>query len=127
MPDSLHHLAWAFAAGRIILGLAPFLAAGPLIRLLGFPPAHDNPSARLMARLFGVRDIGLGVLVIGCAADPTLLRAAVLFNLLHDLGDLVAAAIPLIRRQGIDRGALLTGTFALGGALAWTGLYLLLA
>ena len=63
---------------------------------------------------------------IGCATDPELLRLAIVFNLLHDLGDLVAVAIPVARRQGIDRGALMTGTFALGGALAWTAFYLLL-
>ena len=125
-PLTIQYLAWAFAAGRILLGLAPFVAAAPLIRLLGFPPAHDNPSARLMARLFGVRDIGLGVLVIGCATDPVLLRLAILFNLCHDLGDLIAVAIPIVRRQGIDRGAALTGVFALGGALAWLGFYFVL-
>lgn len=125
-PLTIQYLAWALAAGRILLGLGPFVAIGPLIRLLGFPPAHDNPSARLMARLFGVRDIGLGVLVIGCASNLELLRLAILFNLLHDLGDLVAVAIPLVRRQGIDRGALMAGSFALGGALAWTTFYILL-
>ena len=48
--------------GRIALGLAPFVAAGPSARLLGFPASHDTATARLMGRFFGVRDIGLGVL-----------------------------------------------------------------
>ena len=38
-------------------------AAGLSARLLGFPAHHDNATTRLMARWFGVRDIGLGVLV----------------------------------------------------------------
>ena len=121
------YLAWFFALGRICIGLGPFVAAGPLVRLLGFPPAHDNASARLMARLFGVRDIGLGLLVLWCAHDLALLRLAVLFNLFHDVADLATAAIPLVRRQQIDRGALTTGAFALIGGLGWTGFYFLIA
>ena len=59
----LHYIIFVMGVGRILLGIAPFVAARPSARLLGFPVDHDNPTTRLMARLFGVRDIGLGVLV----------------------------------------------------------------
>jgi hypothetical protein len=42
------------------------------------------------------------------------------FWLAMDLGDAVMIAIPLLRRQGIDRAASLSLAFALGGASAWT-------
>ena len=41
--------------------LADYEAGKPILytRMLGFPASHDNPTARLMGRFFGVRDIGL--------------------------------------------------------------------
>ncbi|HEU4701413.1 MAG TPA: hypothetical protein VFS37_02945 [Conexibacter sp.] len=50
--DELRRLTARAAAGRVVIGLAPLIAPGPTSRLLGFPRAHDNPSARLMGRLF---------------------------------------------------------------------------
>lgn len=114
---------FAMAVGRILLGLAPFVAARPTSRLLGFPVDHDTPTARLMARLFGVRDIGLGALVFWALAHREALPFALVFNLFMDAGDLVSAAIPLVRRQGIDRGALSTGACALVGGLSWLVVY----
>ncbi|HEU0032677.1 MAG TPA: DUF4267 domain-containing protein [Kofleriaceae bacterium] len=105
--------------GRIALGLAPFVAAGPASRLLGFPTKHDNPTARLMGRFFGVRDIGLGVLAFYAVKHPETAPFLFLFNAFMDLGDLASVAIPIIRRQGIDRGAAMSGVFATIGGLAW--------
>jgi hypothetical protein len=117
--------AYVLAAGRAAIGLAPFVAAGPLVGRLGFPLSHDNPTARLMARLFGVRDAGLGLLVAYCAPDAHALRLAAILNMFMDGGDLLSAAIPLARRQGIDRGALTTAAFAFGGLSCWVVLLLL--
>jgi hypothetical protein len=38
----------------MLVGLAPFVAAGPISRPLGFPANHDTPTARLMARLLAL-------------------------------------------------------------------------
>lgn len=111
--------------GRIALGLAPFIAAGPSSRLLGFPAGHDNPTARLMGRFFGVRDIGLGVLAFYAVARPEALPFILLFNAFMDLGDLGAIAIPLVKRQGIDRAALLSAMFAATGGLSWLIVWLI--
>ncbi len=105
--------------GRIVLGVAPFVAAGPSSRLLGFPAQHDNATARLMSRFFGVRDVGLGVLVFYGLTHPAVLAFLLLFNALTDFGDLFAIGIPLVRRQGIDRGAWTSAGFALPAGLAW--------
>jgi hypothetical protein len=111
--------------GRIALGLAPFVAAGPSSRLLGFPIGHDNPTARLMGRLFGVRDIGLGVLAFYALRHPETAPFLFLFNAFMDFGDLVSIAIPLIKREGIDRAALMSGAFAAIAAPAWLVLWLI--
>jgi hypothetical protein len=116
---------FAFGVGRILIGLAPFVAAGPSSRLLGFPATHDNATARLMARFFGVRDIGLGVLAFYALRHPETAPFIFLFNALMDAGDLFAISIPLVKQQGITRGALLSALFALGGGLGWLFLWLL--
>jgi hypothetical protein len=115
----LHYVIAAMGVGRVILGLAPFVAARQSSKLLGFPESHDNPTARLMARLFGVRDVGLGVLVFWALGHPDALPFILLFNALTDFGDLGAISIPLLRRQGIDRAAWSSLAFALPAGLAW--------
>ncbi len=113
------------ALGRIALGVAPFVAAGPASRMLGFPVAHDNPTSRLMSRLFGVRDIGLGVLALWGLRHPEALGFVLLFNAAMDAGDLVAIGIPLLKRQGIDRAAAASAAFALLGGLGWITMWLI--
>ena len=110
--------------GRIALGLAPFVAAGPASRLLGFPAKHDNPTARLMARFFGVRDIGLGILAFYALRHPEIAPFLFLFNAAMDAGDLFAISLPIVRRDGIDKGAALSALFAIGGGLGWLVLWL---
>lgn len=115
----------AMGIGRIAIGLAPFLAAGPTSRLLGFPASHDNATARLMARWFGVRDIGLGVLAFYALRHPEAAPFLFLFNALMDAGDLLAIAMPVAARRGIDRAAGRSAMFALTGGLGWLALWLL--
>jgi hypothetical protein len=113
------------ALGRITLGLAPFVAAGPAARLVGFPATHDTPTARLMGRFFGVRDIGLGVLALWGLRNPEALPFVLLFNAFMDAGDLVATGIPLARRDGIDRAAAASALMALVGGLSWFTMWLI--
>jgi hypothetical protein len=115
----LHQIIFAMGIGRIALGLIPFLAAKKSARILGFPDAHDTATTRLMARFFGVRDVGLGVLVFWALAHPPTLPFILLFNACMDLGDLSAISIPLLKRQGIDRAAWTSVGFALPAAVAW--------
>jgi len=113
------------AFGRIALGIAPFIAAGPASRLLGVPRAHDNATARLMGRFFGVRDIGLGVLVLWALRHPEALPFILLFNAAMDAGDLVSTLIPLVRRQGIDRAAALSALMAASAGMLWLFMWLI--
>jgi hypothetical protein len=119
----LHHVIFAMGIGRILLGLAPFVAAGPSSRLLGFPREHDTATARLMARFFGVRDVGLGVLVFYGLRHPEALGFLIVFNALTDFGDLAAITIPLARREGINRAALTSAAFALPAGLGWLAVF----
>ncbi len=124
MSTLLSTIVICMGLGRISLGLAPFLAAARTARLLGFPDKHDNPTARLMGRLFGVRDIGLGVLAFYAVKHPETASFMFLFNAAMDLGDLFAVTIPLVKRQGIDRGAAMSGLAAFTGGFGWLILWL---
>lgn len=125
MSTPFHVIVAGMGLGRIALGLAPFVAAGSSARLLGFPASHDTATARLMGRFFGVRDIGLGVLVFYALAHPATAPFLFLFNALMDAGDLTAISIPLVKRQGIDRAAALSALFAMFGGLGWLILWLI--
>jgi len=114
----------AFGLGRIAIGLAPFVAAKSTSRMLGFPMSHDTATARLMARFFGVRDIGLGVLAFYAVAHPEAASFVFVFNACMDAGDLFSVTIPIIKRQGIDRAAALSGLMAATGGLGWLILWL---
>ena len=109
--------------GRVVLGLAPFVAADLSARLLQLPQAQNTAAARLMARFFGVRDVGLGLIVFYALAHRELMPAAMLFNAGMDAGDLVAISIPLLRREGIDRSAWTSALFAGTAMLAWLFLF----
>ena len=109
----------AFSIVRLLIGLAPFVAAGPLVKIMGFPAEHNTPTARLMARLFGVRDIGLGLLSLYTLNNLEMLKVCVLFNVFVDAGDIVSIITPLVRREGLDRAALTCGTLALFGGSCW--------
>jgi len=125
MSTLLSFVVAGMGLGRIALGLAPFVAAGPASRLLGFPEKHDTPTARLMGRFFGVRDIGLGILAFYAIAHPETAPFIFLFNALMDAGDLAAISIPLVKRQGIDRAAIFSALFALTGGLSWIAVWLI--
>jgi hypothetical protein len=123
MSDTLRHVVFGMGVARILIGLAPFVAAGPASRMLRFPAAHDSATTRLMARLFGVRDIGLGVLVFYALAHPEAALFMFLFNAAMDAGDLVSIGIPIVGRHGIDRAAVAASLFALSGGLGWLSVW----
>jgi hypothetical protein len=113
------------AGMRIVLGLAPFVAADTSARLLGFPADHINPTARLFARLFGVRDIGLGVLALYALEHPAAGPFLYLFNACMDGGDVVSVLIPVVRGQGLNRAAALSGCLAMSAGAAWITVWLM--
>lgn len=107
------------AVGRVALGATALFLPGPSSRLLGYPQDQNSPTARLMGRLFGVRDIALGALVWHIRDDPVHARYVYRLNAWVDAGDATAMAVAVIGRQGIDRAALSSAAFALSGATGW--------
>ena len=85
-------LVTGLAAGTIGFGVAGTLAPSALLSIYG---AEATPTARFMTRLWGSRNLALGVLTVqleGKARD-TLLQVAVGLNLVDALIGLVAPAV----------------------------------
>jgi len=110
--------------GRILIGLAPILVPKFSMKLIGFPEGHDNATARLMGRLFGVRDAGLGFLVFFAISTPLIMPFALLLNLAMDAIDIISIAISMPKKHGINKAAKVSMGFAVFAVIAWTVAYI---
>jgi hypothetical protein len=100
---------------RVAIGAAAWMAPAAGMRFLGFDP--EDPQNRALARLAGTRDLALGLLALGALGEPRMMRATSLANACVDAGDATAFAIALVRREGIDRAAVM-GTVSASAASA---------
>ena len=113
-------MAIAQARGRIAVGAAFFLAPGLAGRTwVGGDAAR--PSAKLLARAFGVRDLALGLGVVIAIDRGAPVRGWLEASALSDAGDTVAtllgaSAVPALMRPGVL--ALGIGSAAAAGWLA---------
>jgi hypothetical protein len=112
-------LATALGSIKVAFGLAALLAPGLTRRLVRLPAAHDNPSARVMGRLFGWRELALGAMVLASRDQRDRLHALAGVNAAIDLGDAAGNAVPILEREGITAGAGGMLVTALIGAAAW--------
>ena len=120
----------AIATLRGLLGLGCLLAPGPTARLFGFPAEQQTPMTRLVGRWFGVREIVLALLALTGHGGPRVIggrrsrrrreRDFATLNAINDAVDAAAMAIPLARREGIDRPQLIGIPIALAVTAGWT-------
>lgn len=116
-PDALARRgAIAIAATRIGIGVGAFALTRPALGLLGFK-RPDGASVAL-ARLAGARDLALGVHALWVRDDRGRLREATLLTTAVDAGDALAFGTALLRRDGIDRIALMNLPVAGGAVVA---------
>jgi hypothetical protein len=115
-------VARSMAGGRIAIGVAALVAPRLAARAFGFPTDHDNATARALGRLFGVRELVLGALVLHFENDPRVAGYIYRLQAGVDAGDATSLGVALVKREGIDRAALGTIVVALGAAAGWTGL-----
>jgi hypothetical protein len=115
--------ALAMSVIRAGIGAAAIAAPGHAAKIAGYPAAHDNPSAQLMSRLFGVRELVLAWLVIDAARRPGGVTPRVLaLQAAVDAADAAVQSVSVVRREGIDRGAVGGTVIAAGAAVLWGGL-----
>lgn len=99
---------------RFVVGALLGLAPRTSLRLFGAPASLDSPIVRYVARLFGIRNAMLGVLLWQHREDPAQVRRQATLNAATEAVDALSAAIPVLRRQGLDRTATLAGLTSLG-------------
>jgi hypothetical protein len=114
----LRQVAVGLGMARVAVGAGALLTTGPALGLLGFARAAGAPETRTVTRLAGSRDVALGSFALAALKDPRALHAVTLANACVDAADAVTFGVPLARRQGIDRAALLGASSAAAAAAA---------
>jgi hypothetical protein len=103
--------------------LVSLLAPTLLTRLPGFPQTEATTSAIVFARLFGVRDIGLGAVILYGIWHPELQLPIILLNGLTDAGDLLSFLLGIRVKPELSRPLGLCAGVAGGTMLLWGGLF----
>lgn len=100
------------------VGLTTTLAG----KVFGVPAEQLTPGARLVARLFGIRNCVLGAWTLSmrdAGADEQ--RRCFQFNAAVDIADILFIA-PYLRQRELRRAALMSLVLASSATLAWVNL-----
>ncbi len=114
MEQRRHRLLQVMVVERFVVGALLGLAPRTTLRLFGAPTNLDSPMVRYVARLFGIRNAMLGVLLWQQREDPTQVRRLATLNAATEAVDALSAAVPVLRRQGLDRTAAAAGLTSIG-------------
>ena len=121
VPDvlRLRRYASGLALVRIAIGVGTLAAPGPMLKLFGFPTEHDNASARIVGRFFGIREVAIGALTLAVVQDRPRSRDLFALNAFVDGSDAVLALLALVTHRGIPRAAVGTILVATPLAAGW--------
>ena len=92
--DTTEKMAVAMTVERVLVGAAAIAVPGPLLTTFGAPAELNNPALRYTTRLFGIRNVALGLQVWGARNDPARLRELAGQNAAVELTDMVAGSAP---------------------------------
>lgn len=90
--DTTEKMAAAMTVERVLVGAAAIAAPGPLLTTFGAPAEMNNPALRYTTRLFGIRNVALGLQVWGARNDPGRLQQLAGQNAAVELTDMVAGS-----------------------------------
>ena len=102
-------------AGRVGLAAACLAAPDHVVRLLGFP--DRSSTTRAFARMIGVRDLAIGLVLVATGPDRAVHRRAVLIAGLVDVGDALCVSVGAIRDPALRAAAIRNVPFAGSSAL----------
>ena len=118
----LRRYAGVMLAERVTIGAAAALTPGPLLAAFGVAADEDSPTLRYFARLFGIRNAVLGVLLWQARNDPRRLETVAAVNAATEILDAVAGSAPLVTRQGRDASAIAAVATSLAVSAGFLGL-----
>jgi hypothetical protein len=101
--------------GRVGLAVGCFTSPDLVASVLGFP--ERSPTTRAFARMLGVRDLAVALMLVATASDDVVHRRAVQIAGLVDLGDVVSISVGAIVDPTMRKAALRNLPFAGGSAL----------
>jgi hypothetical protein len=101
--------------GRVGLAAGCFISPDLVASVLGFP--QRSPTTRAFARMLGVRDLAVALVLVATAPDPAVHRRAVQIAGLVDLGDVVSISIGAVVDPTMRKAALRNLPFAGSSAL----------
>jgi hypothetical protein len=121
MEHRLKLAAQALAIERVATGA---LAAIEPSRAIGaiMTPKSDTEAARYVARLLGIRQVVLGVMLWQSSHDRAWLRRMATLNALMEALDAVATLVALVQRRGGNRPSAATVGAALSASAAFLAL-----
>ena len=102
-------------AGRLGLAAGCLASPGLVVSLLGFP--ERSSTARTFARMLGVRDLAIALMLVSTAADSAAHKRAVQIAGLVDLGDVAAIALGAATDPALRPAAVRNLPFAGSSAL----------
>lgn len=91
-PDGARRAALFLGAGRVAFGAVMVAAPRSFLVATRNPNDQITDTARLLARMLGLRDVVLGIYLLRRIGDPDALRSAALLNAASDGGDFVSLA-----------------------------------
>jgi hypothetical protein len=121
MEDRLELAAKALAIERVATGGLAAIAPARAIRTITTPKS-DTEGARYVARLLGVRQVVLGVMLWQSRHDRTWLRRMATLNALMEALDAAATLVALVQWRGGDRPSAATVGAALSASAAFLAL-----
>ncbi|MGI8610536.1 MAG: hypothetical protein ACR2MY_15150 [Candidatus Dormibacteria bacterium] len=115
----------AMRAGVVRIGLGAVMLLAPALgrRVFGVPDKQDNSAVRLLARLFGIRQIVLGAWAIqvqNSGADQR--RMCYQLNAATDAVDVGALAVAGVFGEGLVQAAIMGSLLGTSEVLAWLDL-----
>ncbi len=103
--DTTEKMAVAMTVERVLVGAAAIAAPGPLLTTFGAPAELNNPALRYTTRLFGIRNVALGLQVWGARNDPDRLAQLAGQNAAVELTDMVAGSALLAGDSALRKPA----------------------
>jgi hypothetical protein len=105
---------------RMCVGGSMLVTTGLARRVFGVPEAQDNATLRMLARLFGIRNVVLGVWTLA-ARDQGAEQRRVCYrlNAVVDATDLGILALGAVTGDGLVRAAVMGGSLGGSALLAW--------
>ena len=121
MEDRLELAAKALAIERVATGGLAAIAPARTIRTITTPKS-DTEAARYVARLLGIRQLVLGVMLWQSRDDRVWLLRMATLNALMEALDAAATLVALVQRRGSDRPSAATVVAALSASAAFLAL-----